>query len=286
MKKSPFDLDNIDIGWCPGCGDFGILNMLKHSLTEIGVTPQNLVIVSGIGQAGKTPQYMLTNYFNGLHGRTLPAAMGVKLTNPALTVIAEGGDGDMYGEGGNHLTHAMRRNSDITCLVHNNMVYGLTKGQASPTSLKGFVTPVQTEGVVTEPFNPMAAAIAQDASFVARVNVGDPLHATKIITEAIKHKGFSLVDIFQVCPTFNKVNDYDWFKENTYNLDESHDIHDRTEAFKKATEPNKLALGIFYKKVKPTYEDMLHVTSFEKPLYKMRLDRKKLNRFIDGKIIR
>lgn len=281
MKKSPFDLDNLDIGWCPGCGDFGILNMLKHSLTELGVTPQNLVIVSGIGQAGKTPQYMLTNYFGGLHGRSLPAAMGVKLSNPDLTVISEGGDGDMYGEGGNHLTHAIRRNSDITCLVHNNMVYGLTKGQASPTSLKGFKTPVQTEGVVLEPFNPIAAALAQDCSFVARVNVGDPAFATEIITQAILHKGFSLVDILQVCPTFNKVNDYNWFKENTYNLDKNHNVHNRNEAFKKATEPNKLALGIFYKKEKPTYEEMLGITSAEKSLFKTQLDRKKLNRFID-----
>lgn len=135
MNKNPFNLENAEIAWCPGCGNFGILNILKKSLAELEITPENLVMVSGIGQAAKTPQYLKTNFFNGLHGRALPVATAIKAANPELTVIAESGDGCMYGEGGNHFIHSIRRNPNITCIVHNNMIYGLTKGKASPTSL-------------------------------------------------------------------------------------------------------------------------------------------------------
>src|SRR3989339_858463 len=147
MDKNIYD-SKTEIAWCPGCGNLWILNALKDALVELEIAPKNLVIVSGIGQAGKTPHYLSCNLFNGLHGRALPPATGIKAINPELVVIAEGGDGDMYGEGGNHLTHVIRRNPNITCIVHNNMVYGLTKGQASPTSQCGFKTPVQVSGVI------------------------------------------------------------------------------------------------------------------------------------------
>ena len=160
MDREIFDMGDIDMAWCPGCGNFSILDTLKSALAELEIPPEELVMVSGIGQAAKIPHYIRANVFNGLHGRALPPATGIKASNPGLTVIAESGDGDMYGEGGNHFIHCIRRNPDITNIVHNNMVYGLTKGQASPTSQAGFRTPVQVEGVFMEPFNPLAVAVA------------------------------------------------------------------------------------------------------------------------------
>ncbi len=244
---SNFKLENeIDMAWCPGCGNFGIHQILLKTLPELNIEPQNLVMVSGIGQAAKAPQYINVNYFNGLHGRALPAATAIKACNPDLTVIAESGDGCMYGEGGNHFIHTIRRNPDITCIVHNNMVYGLTKGQASPTSCKGFVTPLQPNGVINEPFNPLAVAISLNASFVARAFAADEEQTKTILKKAILHAGFSLVDIFQPCATFNKVNTYKWYKDNTYYLDDSYNPADRKAAFEKAVETDKYPLGIFY----------------------------------------
>lgn len=241
--------ENIDIAWCPGCGNFAILKILKETLSELEINPKELVICSGIGQAAKTPHYIDCNVYNGLHGRALPAATSIKVINPKLTVIAISGDGDMYGEGGNHFISTMRRNPNITNFVNNNMVYALTKGQASPTTQKGFVTAVQNSGVSQEPFNPIATAIAQDASFVARVFCGDIEKTKEIFKKAIQHKGYSLVDIFQPCVTYNKINTFKWFQENTYYLDD-YDKSDRIKAFGRAIETvensGKLPLGIFY----------------------------------------
>jgi 2-oxoglutarate ferredoxin oxidoreductase subunit beta len=286
IDKKNYDMGDIDIAWCPGCGNFGILNILKQALAELEIKPEKLVLVSGIGQAAKIPHYLKTNIFNGLHGRSLPVATAIKAVNPELTVIAESGDGCMYGEGGNHFMHAIRRNPDITNIVHNNMVYGLTKGQASPTSQAGFKTPVQVEGVFVEPFNPIAVAIAQDASFVARAFMGDARQTKDILKKAITHRGFALVDIFQPCVSFNKVNTYQWFKTHTYYLEDSYDHHDRIEAFKKATEKEKLPLGIFYiNPNKSTFEDNVGVyLQNKKPLYQREMDRtKKLSELIDTK---
>ena len=246
MSKNVFDMGDIDIAWCPGCGNFSILRTLKDTLTAMGVSPQELVLVSGIGQAAKIPHYLRCNFFNGLHGRALPAATAIKASNPGLTVIAESGDGDMYGEGGNHFIHTIRRNPDITNIVHNNMVYGLTKGQASPTSRIGFTTPVQVHGVFEEPLNPVAAAIAFNASFVARAFAGDREETGAVIRRALEHRGYALVDILQPCVTFNRTNTFQWFRDNTYYLEDSHDPTDRTEAFRRATEEDKMALGVFY----------------------------------------
>ncbi len=256
MKQTRYDFAS-DIAWCPGCGNFILLQLLKESLEELDRDPHSLVMVSGIGQAAKLPQYVNTSFFNGLHGRALPVATAVKLVNPSLLVIAEGGDGDMYGEGGNHFLHAIRRNPDIVHIVHNNMVYGLTQGQASPTSPRNFKTPIQTEGVILEPFNPLAVALSLDAPFVARTFVGNGELTKRIIKEAIAFKGYALVDIFDPCVSFNKINTYNWYKQNSYVLDEHYDSSDKLAAMQKAMETEPFPLGILYKKPqhKPTLEE-------------------------------
>ena len=260
MGKGIFDKEGIEISWCPGCGNFSILRSLKDALAGLGVVPQEVVIVSGIGQAAKTPHFLQCNVFNGLHGRAIPLATGVKACNRGLTVIAEGGDGDMYGEGGNHFIHAIRRNPDITNIVHNNMVYGLTKGQASPTSPRGMVTPVQTHGVFEEPFNPLAVAIALNASFVARAFAADVEETAKILRAAMEHHGYALVDILQPCVTYNKINTFRWFEENTFKVPETYDPGDRGEAFRTVTGEGKLALGVLCRcPERPSFEENLPI---------------------------
>lgn len=270
MTETIFDREGIDIAWCPGCGNFGILNVLKTALAELNISPEKLVIVSGIGQAAKLPHYLNCHLFNGLHGRYLSSATAIKAVNPELTVVAVSGDGCTYGEGGNHFVHTIRRNPDITNIVHNNMVYGLTKGQASPTSQPGFKTPVQLDGVFETPFNPVALAIALDASFVARTFIGDIKQTKEIFKKAISHKGYALVDVFQPCVSFNRVNTYEWFKNNTYYLEGTYDPKDRVEAFKRAIETDRLALGIFYiNENKKTFEENLIAYKIDKtPLSK------------------
>jgi 2-oxoglutarate/2-oxoacid ferredoxin oxidoreductase subunit beta len=284
MDTKLFDLDHADIAWCPGCGNYSILKTLKKALIELEIRPERLVMVSGIGQAAKAPHYFKCHFFNGLHGRSLPAATAIKAVNPELTVIAESGDGCSYGEGGNHFIHTIRRNPNITQIVHNNMVYGLTKGQASPTSPRGFKTPVQTDGVVPEPFNPVALAISLDASFVARAFAGDSDQTREMIKKAILHEGYALVDILQPCVTYNMVNTYQWFKENTYYLDESHDPRNRMEAFRRATGEGKLPLGTFYTHPKPVFERELGAYQDNRePLYKRGPDLQRLSAWIESK---
>lgn len=267
IDKKLYDMpQETDMAWCPGCGNFPIINIVKMALAELDILPENVVMCSGIGQAAKTPHYLRVNYFNGLHGRALPPAIAIKNTNPKLTVIAESGDGDTYGEGGNHFMHTIRRNPDITSIVHNNMVYGLTKGQASPTSEKGMKTPIQVGGVVMEPFNPLATALSLGATFVARVFAGDIVQSKEIIKAAIQHKGYALVDVFQPCVVFNKQNTYQWFKANTFYLDESHDKSDKMEALRIAFDMERMALGILYQESgRPTYETL--VRTGDEPLY-------------------
>lgn len=285
MDAQNFNMKDADIAWCPGCGDFSILQTIKKTLAELEIKPENLVMVSGIGQAGKLPHYLKCNVFNGLHGRSLPPAVAIKAVNPELTVIDVSGDGCMYGEGGNHFIHNIRRNPDITNIVHNNMVYGLTKGQASPTSQSNLKTNLQVEGVFLEPFNPLSIAIALKASFVARAFSGDMDQTKEILKKAIKHKGYALVDIFQPCVTFNKINTYQWFQENTYYLEDSHDPYDINQAFKRSTETDKFPLGIFYmNNDKKTFEENLTVyTDNKSPLYKRKVDMNKLKTLVDSK---
>ncbi|MBN2156291.1 MAG: 2-oxoacid ferredoxin oxidoreductase [Candidatus Lokiarchaeota archaeon] len=282
---NPFDYNTEEIAWCPGCGNFTLHKTLKEALTELGITPEETVFVSGIGQAAKLPQYMKGHMFNGLHGRPLAVAMAIKATNPELTVIVNSGDGCIYGEGGNHFNQQILRNPDITVITHNNQVYGLTKGQASPTSDKGMETPVQIYGVSNEPFNPIAAAVALDASFVSRVFVGDQEKTKDIFKAAIKNKGFSLVDAFSPCVSFNKLNTFKWYKENTYILDDSHDPTDRMQAFQKAIETKKYPLGIIYRNSsKRTFWEatMIYETN-KSPLYKRKLNMDALKQFIESK---
>jgi 2-oxoglutarate/2-oxoacid ferredoxin oxidoreductase subunit beta len=246
------------IAWCPGCGNFSILNALKKVLVEAEVEPSNLVIVSGIGQAPKTPHYLRCNTFNGLHGRTLPVATGVKLANHELTVLAEGGDGDGYGEGGNHFIHAMRRNVDITYLVHNNQVYGLTKGQTSPTSELGYVSRTTPSGKRSSPMIPLLLAIASDCSFVARGFAGKADHLGSLIKKGIEHRGFAHIDILQNCVTFNKVNTFKWYANRVYDINEDpgYDPENKGEAFLRAHEwGERIPIGIFYRTRRPVLNE-------------------------------
>jgi len=255
----------IDIAWCPGCGNFGIRKALIKALQDLGIEPEKTVLTSGIGQAAKMPQYIDSHFFNGLHGRGLPLAVSIKSVNPELTVIAEGGDGDMYGEGGNHFIHNIRRNPDITHLVHNNMIYGLTKGQGSPTSIQGLKTTVQVDGVINEPFNPLAVALSLGATFVARSFSGDMEHLTETIKAAIMHKGYALVDIFQPCVSFNKVNNFQWYRNNTYKLGEDHDKADLSAAISLSLKTDEYPLGILYQvDDKPSFEERTPVYTDDK----------------------
>lgn len=282
LNKNIYDMPKeTDLAWCPGCGNFPILNIVKMALSELDIAPEQAVICSGIGQAAKTPHYLRVNYFNGLHGRALPPAIAIKMSNPALTVIAESGDGDTYGEGGNHFIHTIRRNPDITSIVHNNMIYGLTKGQASPTSEKGMKTPVQVNGVALEPFNPLAVALTLGATFVARAFAGDILQTKEIIKAAIMHKGYALVDVFQPCVVFNKQNTYQWFKANSYYLPETHEKNNKMKALEVAFNFEKLALGIFYQnEEKPSYETLMRES--DRPLYKSRRSEQKIRNLISS----
>lgn len=282
ISKTEFDKD-IEIHWCPGCGNYLALRILKESLTELGIKPYQFALISGIGQAGKFPHFMKSQSFNGLHGRYLSNALGAKAANPGLTVIAVSGDGCTFSEGGNHFLHTIRYNPDIVNIVHNNQVYGLTKGQASATSQIGFITKVQIKGVYNQPFNPPAIAISLDASFVARAFVGDIEQTKEILKKAIKHKGYALIDLFSPCVSFNRVNTYDWYKQNTYYLDDSHDPYDQNKAIQKALETKKLPLGILYLNPnKKTYEENVTIYNNDStPLYKRELDKVKFNELLE-----
>jgi len=245
--------------WCPGCGNFGILSAMTDALVQLGIPPNKLLMVSGIGQAAKTPHFLKCNAFHGLHGRALPVATGAKIANHELTVIVNSGDGDCYGEGGNHFMHAIRRNLDILLLVHDNMIYGLTKGQASPTSALGMATQLQPQGVISEPLNPLALALSLGAGFVARGFSGNSEHLSRLIREGIEHRGFSLIDILQPCVSFNRVNTFAWFRDRVYDLSErSHDQEDCEGALALSREyGERIPIGILYKKEKPTFTDRI-----------------------------
>jgi 2-oxoglutarate ferredoxin oxidoreductase subunit beta len=242
--------------WCPGCGDYSILSSVENALMNLGKKPHEVLIVSGIGQAAKLPHYINTNGFDGLHGRALPAAFGAKVANHKLMVLVTSGDGDIYGEGGNHFIHAIRRNIDITLIVHNNQVYGLTKGQASPTSDLGMVTKTQPDGVFTIPFNPLQMAITLDAVFVARSFSKEIEFTSKLIEEGVNTPGFSLIDVLQPCVSFNHINTYKWYNDRVYQLGSSYDPTDKSKAYKKSSEwGNKIPIGVIYKNHRRTYLD-------------------------------
>jgi 2-oxoglutarate ferredoxin oxidoreductase subunit beta len=247
--------------WCPGCGNFTLLKTFDEALEEAGVNRTRLVLVSGIGQAAKLPHYTTANVFNGLHGRAVPAATGIKLANHELEVVITSGDGDMYGEGGNHFIHAIRRNIGIKAFVHDNRVYGLTKGQASPTSDLGMVTKVQKHGVMSLPLNPLALAIVEDCSFVGRSFTGSTDHLREMMVAALGHKGgFALLDILQPCPSFNQRNTFKWYSQRVKPIDDSHNPTDKIAALKLAfSQEEQIPIGIYYTSNRQSFESQIGV---------------------------
>ncbi len=272
------DYPESETAWCPGCGNFPIRKAVVKALVALDLPPHKVVFSSGIGQAAKAPHYIRVNVYNGLHGRSLPAATGIKLANPELAVFAESGDGCSYGEGGNHFLAAIRRNIDITYLVHNNQVYGLTKGQASPTTLQGQKTKTQPHGAPSEPFNPIAVAVTMGAGFVARGFAGEVDHLADLIVQAARHPGFSLVDILQPCVSFNKINTFPWYKERCYMLGHDHDPTDRQAAMERALEfGDRIPLGVIWKSGRPPFGP-----TPDTPLASREPDRKALAKILEG----
>ncbi len=244
--------------WCPGCGDFGIWKSLQGALAKLEIGPNDGLIIYGVGCHGNMYDWMNMYGFAGLHGRTLPVAQGVKLANHKLPVIVVSGDGDCLGEGGNHFLHAAKRNTDVTVMMHDNQVYGLTTGQASPTAKKGFKTKSTPEGASDEPISALALAITAGATFAARAFAGDLVGLTEIMAEAIAHKGFSVVDILQPCVTFDKVHTYQWYRQRLYKIEteKGYDPTNRMKAIEKSFEwGDKIPFGIFYSENRPTSED-------------------------------
>lgn len=232
--------------WCPGCPNFGILQAFKKAFVELQKAPRELCLVSGIGQAAKLPHYLKCNFFNGLHGRAVPVALGVHVANPELTTIVVTGDGDCYGEGGNHFIHTLRRNPDITVVIHNNEIYALTKGQASPTTPHGEKRALQAHGVEIMPLNMLAVAILHGCTFVARGFAGDVDHLKDLVVKAIRHKGLSYIDVIQPCITWG-THSVDWYKERVFRLDDDYDASDPKAALDTvSSKEEKIPIGILY----------------------------------------
>lgn len=243
--------------WCPGCGDFGIWMALKEALVKLGIGSDDGLIVYGIGCHGNMYDWMKIYGFVGLHGRALPVAQGAKLANHKLPVICVTGDGDCLGEGGNHFIHAAKRNPDITVIIHDNQVYGLTTGQASPTAKQGFKTKSTPQGVVDEPINPLTLALTAGATYIARGFAGDAPGLTQLLVDAVNHKGFSVVDVLQPCVTFDKVHTYGWYRQRLYQLEKEQYVPDnKLRAFEKAFEwEERIPVGVFYKEMRETSEE-------------------------------
>jgi len=261
------------IAWCPGCGNFGILRAVRKALVSLQIKPYQVLMVSGIGQAGKFPHYTRCHVLNELHGRPIPAATAAKIVNPELTVIAISGDGDAYGEGGNHFIHSMNRNVDITYLVHNNQVYALTKGQACPTTDLGYTTRMNPQGAWVS-LRPLALAVACDCSFIARGFAGEVDHLAKLIEMGIKHRGFALIEVLQPCITWNNKNTFQWYKQRVYKLEGEvgYDPGDRTAAFNKALEwGDRIPIGVIYQKERPLFEEYIGVSAAT-PLVRQKID--------------
>jgi len=275
------DYGEYKTAWCPGCGNFPLLRAVKLALVKKGLEPHQILFVSGIGQAAKAPHYLNANVFNGLHGRSIPVATGAKLTNPKLVVLAESGDGCIYAEGGNHFLAAIRRNIDITLIVHNNQVYGLTKGQASPTSDEGFVTKAQPEGVAEVPFNPVAVAVAMNAGFVARSFAGLEEHLVEVLIQAIDHQGFSIVDVLQPCVSFNRINTFKWYRDRCKPLASSYDPYNWEEAMRTAGRwGEEIPIGVIYRNKKASFEN--HFSALHKgALVGEGVDRSKLKKIME-----
>lgn len=245
--------------WCPGCGDWGIGVAIKFAFSQLGYSSSDVAVIFGIGCSGNMNDFLNTYAIHSLHGRAIPNAIGIKLANHSLPVIAIVGDGDCYGEGGNHLIHACRGNHDITVIVHDNGVYGLTTGQVAPTAKKGFKSKSTPTGIIEFPLNPLALALTQGATFIAQTFAGDTPHMIDIIRAGITHRGFSLINVLQPCVTFNKINTYQYFRKRVYKLGQDYSKTSYQEAFAKIEEikQERFPLGVIYQIEKPTYTDQL-----------------------------
>ena len=271
------------VTWCPGCGNFGILSAFRGALVELGLEREQVVVVSGIGCHGKISDYVNVNTFHGIHGRVLPFATGVKLANPDLTVFGFSGDADCYDEGWDHFCHAVRRNIDVTLIVHNNMVLGLTTGQTTATSQTGFRTKSTPFGSVVPPLNPIAHALVSSGSFVARGFAGDPKHLQGLMVQAAKHRGFNYIDVFQPCVTFNYLNSFEWFRQRVYKLEDTgHNVSDRQKALEKSFEwGERIPIGVFYKDERSTFSDNLPQVKGV-PLTKLPIEDMDISRIIES----
>lgn len=259
VKLKPKDYKGkVDPDWCPGCGDFGVLSSLQKVSADMGILPHEMIVISGIGCSSNFPGYFNAYGMHTLHGRILAVATGVKMANHSLTVIGTGGDGDGYGIGGNHWLHTARRNVDLTYLVMNNQIYGLTTGQVSPTSCDGMKTKSTPFGSIETPVNPITSSIMNGATFVARAFSGDPKHMQQLMQQAIEHKGFAIIDIFSPCVTFNHDNDYAFFRPRVKKLeDEEHDTNDWKAACEKAMRWDEIIYtGLFYQTRRPTLDEL------------------------------
>lgn len=266
--------NNVKPNWCPGCGDFSVQAAIQRAAANVGLTPENLAVVSGIGCSGRISGYINSYGFHGIHGRSLPIAQGVKMANKDLTVIASGGDGDGFAIGMGHTIHAIRRNIDITYIVMDNQIYGLTKGQTSPRSDAGFVTKSTPQGSIESALSVMEMALTAGATFVAQSFSTDLKDLTALIEAGINHKGFSLINVFSPCVTYNKVNTYDWFKENLTKLKdiEEYDPYNKELAMQTLMKHNGLVTGLIYQNTEQkSYQEMINGYS-DKPLSQAKLD--------------
>ncbi|MDR4886416.1 2-oxoacid:ferredoxin oxidoreductase subunit beta [Fredinandcohnia sp. QZ13] len=276
--------NNVKPNWCPGCGDFSVQAAIQRAAANVGLEPEQLAVISGIGCSGRISGYINAYGLHGIHGRSLPIAQGVKMANRDLTVIASGGDGDGYAIGMSHTIHAIRRNIDITYIVMDNQIYGLTKGQTSPRSEMGFKTKSTPQGSIESALSVMEMALTAGATFVAQSFSTDLKDLTALIEAGIKHKGFSLINVFSPCVTYNKVNTYDWFKENLTKLAvvEGYDPSDRSMAMQTLMKHNSLVSGLIYQNTeKPSYQELVHGYN-ETPLVHadLNLDEEKFNKLV------
>ncbi|MCH1623704.1 2-oxoacid:ferredoxin oxidoreductase subunit beta [Ferdinandcohnia quinoae] len=276
--------NNVKPNWCPGCGDFSVQAAIQRAAANVGLEPDNLAVISGIGCSGRISGYINAYGFHGIHGRSLPIAQGVKMANRDLTVIASGGDGDGYAIGMSHTIHAIRRNIDITYIVMDNQIYGLTKGQTSPRSEMGFKTKSTPKGSIESSLNVMEMALTAGATFVAQSFSTDLKDLTALIEAGINHKGFSLINVFSPCVTYNKINTYDWFKENLTKLSDidGYNPNNRNQAMQTLMEHNGLVTGLIYQNLeKPSYQELVHGYS-ETPLVhtELELEEDKFNKLV------
>ncbi len=260
-RKAEDFKSEVKVTWCPGCGDFGVLNATYKALAEQGYDTKDVVVVSGIGCSSRFPFFVSTYGFHGVHGRALPIATGIKMSRPELEVVVFGGDGDAFAIGAGHFVHACRRNIDMCYVIMDNAVYGLTKGQYSPTSHVGFVSKTTPTGSSEEGINPLMLAIASGATYVARGFSSKPKDLTKLIVDGINHKGFAVIDCYSPCPTFNKVNTFNYWKDETTPLPADHDSSDKGAAIALALVEDPLYLGVFYQKEGDSFGDRVQARS-------------------------